>query len=75
MSRAIAKETKTKLYFQRNQQPNSKKFTKQTITTEKSIARAKIKGPNPISKQTKQQKHQKLYKQTTTGEMSRVVAE
>ena len=40
-----------------------------------SRAIANILGPNSISKQTKQQKHQKLYKQTTTGENSRVVAE
>ena len=75
MSRAIAKETKPKLYLQRNQQPNGKKFTKQTKTIEKSRAQAKMQGPNPISKQNKQQKHQKLYKKTTTGGMSRVVAE
>ena len=36
---------------------------------------ANILGPNSISQQTKKQKHQKLYKKTTTGEMSRVVAE
>ena len=75
MSRAIAKETKPKLYLQKNQQPNSKKFNKQTNTIEKRRVRAKIQGANPISKQTKQQTKQKLYKQTTTVEMSRVVAE
>ena len=54
MSRAIAKEIKPNLYLQKNQQPKSKKFTKQTNTIEMSTVRAKIQGPNPISKQTKQ---------------------
>ena len=61
MTRAIAKETKPKLYLQKNQQPNSNKFTKQTNTIEKRAEHEqKYKAQTRSSNKTKQKKTSKI---------------
>ena len=60
MSRAIAKETKPKIYVQKNiNKQKQKKFNKQRNIVEKSRARAKIQGLNSTSRQIQTAKHQR----------------